>query len=133
MIRTLYVSIAGIFLSGFLVFYQLSPKAVLNHYRFTSLREGVRPGNYFVINDSIHRQYIDDQLFAISKVDWLPGNSYNAILRWITIDVRDGAISPGDTMKMEMLSFKNDTLTLRVEFKDGRSFSVNYLRSLPEK
>lgn len=115
----------------FVSFYsQTSPKKILNNYKFTSLDMPPDVVNHFIIRDSIHQEYSNGKLFAISKVDWLPGNNYQLILRWMTIDVKNGP-QPGDTMKLEVLDFINDTLRLHVNIQ-GNDLVFRYLRSNAE-
>lgn len=128
MIRKLFFSLACVLLAGLVANAQSLPKEVIDNYKFTAIKEGAKVESYFIVKDTVHQEYVDGKLFAVSKIEWLPGNRYNAILRWMTPEIKTGA-TPGDIMKMEMLSFKNDTLTLRITFKDGRSFTAKYLRS----
>ena len=129
MIRGMAYSCFVILLTSFISPQQIHYKKLVNNYRFYSLQEEAKPGDYFVIRDSIHQEYSAGKLFTISKVNWLSENRIDAMLRYVTVDLKDGFYSPGDTLKIECLSFRNDTLTLRVNFKDyGYSPELKYLR-----
>ncbi|MBO9635874.1 MAG: hypothetical protein J7578_22415 [Chitinophagaceae bacterium] len=128
MIRKLFFSLACILMVSLVANAQLTPKKVMDNYKFTAIREGAEAESYFIVQDTVHQEYVDGKLLAVSKIEWLPGNRCNVILRWMTPDVKEGP-TPGDMMKIEMVSFKDDTLTLRITFKNGRSFTAKYLRS----
>lgn len=128
MFRTICFSVIAILLLSFIGYMQLSPKKILNNYKFTSLQQPDGTNNYWIIRDSIHQEYANGKLFAISKVDWLPDNSYKTTFRWLTIDVKEEILAAGDTMRMEVLSFNNDTLTLLLSTKRVNGV-VRYLRS----
>lgn len=108
---------------------QLSPKKILNNYKFTLIHD--RPGlvNYFVIRDSIHQEYVNGKLFMISRIDWLPDSTYKATVRWLTIDVKSDKLIPGDSMNMKVLSFIKDTISLEVSVRGNNIGIARFLRS----
>lgn len=102
----------------------------MNHYKFTSLLPGAGSGDYFVISDTIHHEYVNATTYTTSRVDWLPGNRVNLIFTYLTEELRGKLFALGDTVKVEIVSFDKDTLSLRVNFKDYPTSSVfRYLRS----
>lgn len=128
MIRTIVISIVTILLVSFIAYRQLSPKELLDNNTFTSIREDSKIDNYFTIRDDAHEEYVNGELFAKSKIQWLSGNRFNAILNWIRPEMKD-KLPVGDTMKIELLSFKDDILSLRLKFKDGHTTTAKYRRN----
>lgn len=106
----------------------------MDHHKFTSLRAGAGPGDYFAIRDTLHQEYVNGKPFTTSRVDWQSGNRVNLIFAWLTEELRGQLFALGDTVKLEIVSFNKDTLSLRADFKDYPTSSVfKYLRSALEK
>lgn len=128
MIRTISIAVITMLLVSFIVYTQLSPKEILDNNTFTSIREDQKFENYFIIRGDDHEEFVNGELLAKSKIQWLPGNRFNAVLNWVRPEMKD-KLPIGDTMKLELISFKDDILSLRVKFKDGHTTTAKYRRN----
>lgn len=94
MIRTLFLSLTCILFLNITVNAQSNPRGILENHKFTAINDKAKAESYFIVKDTLHQEFINGKLFAESKIEWLPGNKYNVVLKWMTPEVKNGPV-PG--------------------------------------
>lgn len=85
-------------------------KAKVNGQRFKGLsKKSIATNAYFVIKDSLHTEYVNDSIYARSKIIWIGCNNY--LLIPTEVFYSDGGIEVGDTLRIKLISFRDNTLT----------------------
>jgi len=65
--------------------------------------------NYFIMQDSLQIEFLNERVYGKSKVIWLNCNSY--LLEICEANFPEISSKIGDTLRIDILSLRNDTLT----------------------
>lgn len=98
----------------------------MNHQKFLFIPDKGPSTSYFIIDDSVHREYDRQGIFAESLIKWRSCNNYILIMKQFH---RSGEMYKiGDTLSVDVRSISGDTLNCTASWHNV-SFPLRYVKS----